>query len=198
MTGPSVRLLAPADYTVMPWKNGGGTTTELVIEPAGATLERGFDWRLSMAEVGTSGPFSRFEGCDRTLLLLSGGGMRLDFDHHPPMRLERMLEPVSFSGDWQTSGSLLGGPCRDFNIISRRAGWRHRLEVLRLGVRPSPLLQAAVRFCFCVSEPAQVGDHALAGQELLRMEGGPLELEARATGPDGAVLVVVGLDPVHA
>ncbi|HWQ09213.1 MAG TPA: HutD family protein, partial [Holophaga sp.] len=165
--------------------------------PAGGSLALGFDWRLSMAEVGTSGPFSRFDGYDRTLLLLSGAGMRLDFEGRPSADLELPLKPVSFSGDWQTSGTLLGGPCRDFNIISRRASWRHRLEVLRPGARPEPILPAAIRFCFCVSDPVQVGDRVLHGQELLRLEGGPRELDAQAVDPAGAILIVVGLDPVH-
>ena len=52
----------------MPWKNGGGSTTELLVEPAGATLQTGFRWRLSMAALETSGPFSRFEGHDRTMV----------------------------------------------------------------------------------------------------------------------------------
>ena len=49
------RLLKPSDYRAMPWKNGGGITTELLIEPEGATLESGFQWRLSMADVRTDG-----------------------------------------------------------------------------------------------------------------------------------------------
>ena len=197
MTAGSARRLGPSDYRTMPWKNGGGTTTELIIEPQGVSLEAGFRWRLSMADVGVSGPFSRFDGCDRTLLLLSGGGMRLDFDHRPSAKLERILEPIEFSGDWQTSGTLLAGPCRDFNVITQRASCRHRLEVLRLDAQPRPVLQAEVRFFFCVSGPARVGGTSLADQELLRLEGGPPELEARAEGPAGAVLLAVGIDPVR-
>ena len=36
------------DYHTMPWKNGGGSTTELAIFPAGANLDN-FVWRLSTA-----------------------------------------------------------------------------------------------------------------------------------------------------
>jgi len=189
-----LHLLPPQDYRVMPWKNGGGTTTELTIEPPGASLDSGFLWRLSMAEVGVSGPFSRFPGYDRTLLLLEGRGMRLDFDQRESVHLERLLEPVTFSGDGLTSGTLLEGPCRDFNVITRRAGYRHRLEVLHLDGSPKALFQAAIRFVYCVSGNLSVKACDLQPNGLLRIEPGVEDLEA--TGPKGSVILVIGIDPV--
>jgi environmental stress-induced protein Ves len=60
----------------MPWKNGGDETTEVAAGPPGASLET-FDWRISMAHIAQSGPFSLFPGVDRTLAVLSGVGIRL-------------------------------------------------------------------------------------------------------------------------
>jgi len=194
MSFPSFRLLHPSDYRAMPWKNGGGTTMELIIEPEGASLDGGFLWRLSMADVGVSGPFSRFEGCDRTLLLLEGRGMELGFDQRPAVRLGGLLEPVAFSGDWRTEGTLLDGPCRDFNVITRRAGCRHRLEVLRLGTAPAAIPHAWVRFLFCVSGKARVEGSLLSSGDLLRAEGAGA-LEARAAGGGEAVVISVGIAP---
>src|SRR5512147_1621544 len=71
-----VRVLGPADYRTMPWKNGGGRTTEIAAAPRGADLA-GFTWRISVAELERDGPFSAFPGVDRTLVLLAGNGMRL-------------------------------------------------------------------------------------------------------------------------
>ena len=70
------RLLTPADYRPMPWKNGAGRTTEIAAHPAGAALDA-FAWRVSIADVERDGPFSRFPGIDRTIVLLDGAGMRL-------------------------------------------------------------------------------------------------------------------------
>ena len=61
-----MRILRAPDYRVMPWKNGGGTTTEVAVSPEGAGLDH-FDWRISMARVEQDGPFSTFPGIDRTL-----------------------------------------------------------------------------------------------------------------------------------
>ena len=60
-----MRVLRAADYPRMPWKNGGGETAEILVEPAGAPLDS-FDWRLSMARVAADGPFSLFPGVERT------------------------------------------------------------------------------------------------------------------------------------
>ena len=198
MTQGSVRHLHTSDFRVMPWKNGGGTTTELIIEPEGSTLDTGFLWRLSMAEVGVSGPFSRFEGYDRTLLLLDGRGMNLDIEGRDPVHLDGLLRPLPFSGDWITSGTLVNGPCRDFNVITRRSRCRHRLEVHHLDAHPVPLPEAAVRFAFCVSGQARVEPLgiALAAMELLRIEGVGENLRLSASEPSGAVLIAVGIDPV--
>jgi environmental stress-induced protein Ves len=47
--------LIPADaMRRMPWKNGGGVTTEIAIAPTGATLED-FDWRVGTAQVDAAG-----------------------------------------------------------------------------------------------------------------------------------------------
>src|SRR5688500_2425780 len=47
----AARHLTPANYRVMPWKNGQGTTTEIAAFPPGAGLET-FVWRISMADIG--------------------------------------------------------------------------------------------------------------------------------------------------
>ena len=61
-------LLIPyAGLVAAPWKNGGGCTTEIAIAPPGASLDA-FEWRISLATIAASGPFSAFPGVDRTLV----------------------------------------------------------------------------------------------------------------------------------
>ncbi|MCE1228526.1 MAG: HutD family protein, partial [Firmicutes bacterium] len=148
------QLIHSSDYRVMPWKNGGGQTTELAIEPRTATLEEGFQWRVSMADVGTDGPFSPFPDYERTLMLLQGKGLDLDFNGHGRKRLETLLDPIQFSGDWSAKSALLDGPCRDFNVITRK-GLKHRIAVLR----PEPravLPEAPTRLLYGVRGKASV------------------------------------------
>ncbi|WZB69374.1 HutD family protein [Achromobacter xylosoxidans] len=55
MTQFDARLYRARDYPRMPWRNGGGTTQEVACNPGGSTY--GFEWRLSIADVGQDGGF---------------------------------------------------------------------------------------------------------------------------------------------
>lgn len=112
-----MRTLRPDDYRVMPWKNGQGVTTELVVEPPDAGLDA-FLWRVSIAELRASGPFSRFAGYDRVIVQLDGPPMTLTHEGRAPLRLEA-LTPHAFSGDEATRCEL-DGVAHDFNLMARR------------------------------------------------------------------------------
>lgn len=125
--------LHPSDYRVMPWKDGGGSTTEIAIEPPGSTLAEPFLWRVSSARVETSGPFSRFPGYDRSLVLLEGAGLLLDIEGRGRQRLKDTRQPVTFSGDDAVRATLIQGPCLDFGVISDPSRVKATVQVLILG-----------------------------------------------------------------
>ena len=111
-----------------PWRNGGGSTREIACWPPGAGLDD-FDWRVSIASVAASGPFSVFAGVDRTIMLLAGEGLRLQapgLDH----RLNTLHAPFAFSGDVALNYTLLGGESTDLNAMSRRARGHAGLRVV--------------------------------------------------------------------
>ena len=110
-----MRVIVPSEYRVMPWKNGGGVTTEIFASPPSGS----FDWRVSIATVNADGPFSTFNGYERHIMTLSGEGMVLDIEGSGKFILEP-FRPFSFSGDAQVHGSLLRGTVMDFNLIVRR------------------------------------------------------------------------------
>jgi environmental stress-induced protein Ves len=124
-----MRIIRAADCKVMPWKNGGGTTTEIAVAPEGASLGD-FDWRISMAHVGADGPFSSFPGIDRTLCVLSGNGIRLAFSDGEVVMLERASGPHFFAADRAVDGQLIDDAIDDLNVMTRRGRWRHRVERL--------------------------------------------------------------------
>jgi uncharacterized protein len=116
-----LRIIRSADYPTRPWKNGGGTTRDIAVSPPGASLDD-FVWRLSLAQVDRDGPFSRFDGVDRTLVLLSGAmtlheqGRRIDLVRH---------QPVVFEGERAIEATVVGGATLDFNVMTRRGRTRH-------------------------------------------------------------------------
>ena len=125
--------LRPADYRLMPWKDGGGSTTEIAIVPAGAGLAEPFLWRVSSARVEVSGHFSRFPGQARSLLLLEGAGLLLSIEGKGRQRLKHPGQLVSFSGDDAVDAALIQGPCLDFGLIHDPRRVQATLEWLNLG-----------------------------------------------------------------
>jgi len=121
-----MRVLRAGDHLVMPWKNGGGATTQIALAPEGAGLE-GFDWRVSMARVSEDGPFSAFPGIDRTLAVLDGAGIVLEIEGRAPCEVTADGAPAAFPGDAATIGRLIDGPIADLNVMSVRGRVAHRL-----------------------------------------------------------------------
>lgn len=120
-----------ADLVAQPWKNGGGVTREVVCRPAGADMAR-FDWRISIAQIGSSGPFSVFSGIDRVITLLEGPGVRLRSDDGMiDHQLNQPLEPFSFPGEAIVQADLLGAESHDFNVMTRRSACTAKMHVLR-------------------------------------------------------------------
>jgi environmental stress-induced protein Ves len=124
--GRAMRIIRAADCKTTPWKNGGGSTTEIAIGPAGASLEA-FDWRISMARVASDGPFSDFAGIDRTLAVVKGNGLVLTIGENAPVTLSSGSDPVNFPGDTPTSARLTAGEITDLNVMTQRGRFRHRL-----------------------------------------------------------------------
>lgn len=121
-------LVLKADtYRRMPWKNGGGETTEIAVFPQDADLAT-FGWRVSMATVGSDGPFSVFPGIDRTLSILQGDGMELKIAGGAPVALTQASKPLTFPADAPTSARLVSGTIIDLNVMTRRGQWVHQVE----------------------------------------------------------------------
>lgn len=96
----------------MPWKNGGGQTTELL---RSGPREK-YNWRLSIADIGVDGPFSRFVGMQRIITVIQGNGVRLNLGS----RSNEVLTPfqtLSFDGSSDVQCELLNGPVKDMNLI---------------------------------------------------------------------------------
>jgi environmental stress-induced protein Ves len=145
-----MRILPATDYLVMPWKNGQGATTEILRAPAGASLDA-FDWRVSIATVGTDGPFSSFPEIDRTLTVLTGAGLALTLAGQPPIELTPRSAPLAFPGDVETSATLVSGPITDFNVMSRRGCWTHQVRRFDGEAAVSVTSAATVILAFCAS-----------------------------------------------
>jgi environmental stress-induced protein Ves len=106
-----MRIIRMSELKTIPWKNGGGVTREIA-----ASQERGeLAWRLSMADVDSDGPFSRFEGLTRILTVIEGNGMDLISAGKTQEALNGL--PVRFDGALNIESKLRDGPLRDLNLM---------------------------------------------------------------------------------
>jgi environmental stress-induced protein Ves len=125
-----MRLIHYPQLLATPWKNGGGVTREIFSDPPGATLDS-FLWRISIADVSCSGPFSVFPGIDRVIVLLDGDGMHLEFADGRNHDLTSSLTPYRFRGEEPVHAHLAGAPSRDLNLMLRRDAVEGDVEVWR-------------------------------------------------------------------
>jgi hypothetical protein len=201
----SVTLIRGADLVAAPWKNGGGVTREVAAFPPPGGGQGGasgdFVWRVSVADVAQAGPFSRFDGVDRTLVLLSGGGMLLDelgdagvVNTHV---LRQPLDLARFDGEVRIDARLVDGATRDFNLMVRRDVAQGELDVWRTGAQPDAprALDGDVVLLYCASGAVTVALAARQAQtvrldtgDTLRVDG-PNALACTLAG-DGAVLAI--------
>lgn len=172
-------ILRASSYRTVPWKNGGGVTREILREPPEPTP---FDWRLSLATIDSPGPFSAFAGYHRTLVLVSGAGVELDFGQQGRARLTVPGQVVAFDGAWQTSCTLLDGRSTDLNLIVSQERMRSSSECLQL-TQPR-LLQTAQwpqTLVCCISGAVRLTHGTGQTQELSSVD------VARSSPDDGAI-----------
>lgn len=120
-----MKFFSEQDFKQMPWKNGGGTTTEIF------RLDRNNEQivRLSKATVSQAGPFSHFANTDRYLTLLEGRGLELSIDG-TSLKLEQAYQWVRFKGEAQSSCKLIEGECLDFNVMVKEGSCTHSVQSL--------------------------------------------------------------------
>jgi uncharacterized protein len=163
-----VKILRTSDRTRTPWKNGGGTTTEVAVYPPGAGFDD-FGWRVSIADVRQGGPFSLFPGIDRCLAVLEGE-MSLTIADGAPVVVSPGTPPALFSGDDRTDAILTGGAVVDLNVMTRRNVFAAKVSKQAL-MNATTLKAATTSITLALSEFA-IGSHALGKRDAVFTETG--------------------------
>ncbi|MGI2130647.1 HutD/Ves family protein [Shewanella baltica] len=147
----SIQLIRYQDCPSTPWKNGGGSTKQLLISPINAGLTE-FDYRISIASISSNGPFSSFIGIDRQLVILEGDGVELSIKSHEGTkqinslgagekiprdtdtteykRLTPADSPFCFAGETSITSQLLGSDVIDFNVMTKRGVFKAHTQRL--------------------------------------------------------------------
>jgi len=164
-----IELIRADQYTKMLWKNGAGFTLEI----ARSQGEGDFEWRISMADVTTSGPFSLFPNKQRIISVLDGQGMVLQVDDLAAKTLNQG-DIFAFHGESQVQSELVDGAIRDLNLIYDPAKFHARFQRVDSTEAQTFLSSADLIFIFNQGGETEVNvdDHSvqLAAHETLKIE----------------------------
>ena len=136
----TIELLPAAARAAVPWRNGGGVTREVAVHPKGSGFDT-LDWRVSIAQVRSAGPFSSLPGLDRRLAVLEGT-LSLVIEQAPEVRLSPATPALHFPGEVPVQAHPVDGPVMDLNIMTRRGRFSSALTLHR-AQHPTPLASGA-------------------------------------------------------
>jgi uncharacterized protein len=159
----SWQLVRLADVQPSAWRNGGGVTRELAAWP-GADDWR---WRMSVADIGSSGAFSRFDGVQRWFAVLQGAGVELAVNG-VRQRLTAGDPPFCFDGAAATDCRLLDGQTLDFNLM------------LRQGSGPSRMVRVSGSLVVTLDAPKTIAVYAMNTGASVLFDGESLDLPAHS------------------
>lgn len=185
-------MLDPRALPVVPWRNGAGTTRELLAGPDGA-------WRVSLAAIPGPAPYSRFAGADRVSCVVDGAGLALTVDGVP--RTVRRGEVLAYPGEAVVVARPLGGPVQNLNLVLDRARARGTVRVV--ACTPGTRWPAGTVAVWVLAGGLVVADRSVpAGRVLVaggaaeRAVDGAVDGAVVAAGRGTAVVVGVGTSDV--
>jgi environmental stress-induced protein Ves len=172
----NIKITKPNEFTLVPWKNGLGHTTELAISDGG-NLDN-FDWRLSIASVLNDGDFSNFAGYQRNLVLIEGNGLTLDHRNGKVDKLTQLLDIARFDGVSKTHGALVDGGIKDFNVITKTGAVIPNVQCYR-ELKKVTIKLTKASLCFAYSLTDDIALQTMAAEKTLAPVGCLVEISVR-------------------
>jgi uncharacterized protein len=186
-----MQIVRQSQFKASPWKNGGGITHEAMRVP-----ERGtFRWRVSIAHIDASGPFSDFAGYARTMVLLRGSGVALKLSDGSQRIMRAAGDLAQFNGALGVDCKLLNGPCVDLNLMTSHAMGPAQVRVERLrGSLAYAVRKNEALVVFPIDAPLQIhpsdGNAAILEPWDLAVLGGAAESAGRIACREDAACAV--------
>lgn len=143
----SLRRFAVDTLPREPWKNSGGWTRTIASQEALGQLR----WRVSVADIAAAGPFSRFDGMERTAVMIRGTELCLNSETDA-WHFDGLGSVAQFSGERMLQCSKPGVPTQLWNVMVRRGQAEAHLRIVEDQTVDLPLapdvLVLVLRGCF--------------------------------------------------
>jgi environmental stress-induced protein Ves len=150
------------------WKNGGGWTRTVASQETGQLLR----WRVSLADITAAGPFSRFDGLDRTAVMVRGAGLCLSGEAES-WQFDGPGSFAQFPGELALHCNVTGVPTQLWNVMVRRGQAQANLLIVEddaVDLPPAPdVLVLALRGRFELIQPG-ANPLVLHANECLHMQ----------------------------
>lgn len=173
----ALEIIRQSSFTAAPWKNGGGITYEAMRVPPGGDP---FLWRVSVAHIDSSGPFSDFAGYSRSMVLLRGAGLTLKFANGEQRVLQKIGDSAAFDGAMPTQCELLQGPCVDLNFMASKS-LRADARIVRLDQGATALSAPDSALIFSLEAPLLLDGDAGDAGDAVRLEPWDLAVFSQGT-----------------
>ncbi len=157
-----MRIIRSADWTEMPWKNGGGITSEILAEKSGDSIV----WRLSTAIVDSDCEYSSFPGLVRVSTAIEGEGTILRNPENGAVVNIPPLEPTMLDGNIVWHGTLNNGSIRLFNLIYDPGQVQPLIKVFELNDQMH--ITDPVDVLFCIAGKFRTNSHDMAKHEMAK------------------------------
>jgi uncharacterized protein len=171
-TDGQVHVTTLQQTPVTPWRNGGGSTQELLAWPDAT------NWlcRISVAHIHVDGPFSAYPGVQRWFTVLQGQGVELQLAGQAITQTAQS-EALCFDGAAAPGCRLLGGPTLDLNLMAQRQAGSAVLQRAHAGVlwQSTATLRAVFTLDAAVLQ--------LPGGRVLALPAGALAHSSSSAGP---------------
>jgi len=194
--GIQLTALDPAGYRHMPWKNGGGVTTDIAVSmlPGFAAGHwEGIVWRFSRTAIVTPGAFSDLSGFDRELALVAGEGLVLETTDGD-IDVRQAFKPVRFAGETTIVSRLEAGPVEVVNLIGDRS--RVSIDLACLSGGATSTCPAGIHIIYAAAGSCElaIDDKAcqIAAGHAMRIDAGEDFAVANRVG----TAIVAGIVPV--
>jgi len=145
----SIEVIRFDEVPATPWKNGLGTTKQLAVFPPDSNASA-FEWRVSIAHLRGTAPFSEFPGIERCLAMLEGE-VTLLRESQPHVTLTPASTPVTFSGVEKIIGRVESQSALDLNLMYQASCWRASMQ--RLSLQAGESIRTSALTLLCVCEP---------------------------------------------
>jgi environmental stress-induced protein Ves len=187
-------ILPQSTFRQIPWKNGGGVTNDVLLEPPGASHED-FDLRVSIAPITAEGPFSSYPGIERTITVLGANPLRLIFEGGAQDMLLERLRPATFDSVLAPHSRLPDGPTRVINVMTRGPDLSAEVSVVTGGEERSFLLRKGERAVLYAVEGSWTVRSDAPGVVLPAGDGclaeGPSEILPACSSAQGRLLAAI-------